>query len=218
MSQVISVVQEKGGAGKSTLLAALASLMAKDGARVAIIDTDPQKTISKWADKDNSNVNYVYEEEEAHLRPTVKALSKDKYDVIFIDTAGYKSAMATFAIGISNLILIPSKASEPDAMGAKKTFEYVQAVAENMEKSIVSYVIMNDVDKNTRITQSIFEALDNVEGLKRLSATCWHRTGLKEMISLGGEPLGTARSTVQQVIAALQIENALEFYCLKEEV
>ena len=49
MTQVISAVQQKGAAGKTTLLAALASLMAADGARVAVIDTDPQGHLEAWA-------------------------------------------------------------------------------------------------------------------------------------------------------------------------
>jgi len=49
MTQVISVVQEKGGAGKTTLLTALASLMVADGAKIAVIDTDPQRHLEAWA-------------------------------------------------------------------------------------------------------------------------------------------------------------------------
>ena len=43
MTQIISFVQEKGGVGKTTLLTVLAGLMANDGAKVLICDTDPQK-------------------------------------------------------------------------------------------------------------------------------------------------------------------------------
>ena len=51
MTQVISVVQEKGGAGKTTLLTALASLMVADDAKIAVIDTDPQRHLESWAKK-----------------------------------------------------------------------------------------------------------------------------------------------------------------------
>ncbi len=48
MGHVISAIQSKGGAGKSTLIIAIASLLAKDGERVSIIDTDIQRTAETW--------------------------------------------------------------------------------------------------------------------------------------------------------------------------
>ena len=132
MTQVISVVQEKGGAGKTTLLTAIASLMVEDGAKIAVIDTDPQRHLESWAKKDQTSLDWLYEEDDEKLIPTVKALKKadPAYDAIFVDTAGFKSAMAMHAIAAANLILIPSKANEADAKGAKRTFSHVQSVAE----------------------------------------------------------------------------------------
>ena len=91
MTQVISVVQEKGGAGKTTLLTALASLMVDDGARVAVIDTDPQRHLEAWAKKDGTDLDWLYEENDEKLIPTVKALKKNEpaYDALFVDTAGF---------------------------------------------------------------------------------------------------------------------------------
>ena len=87
MTQVISVVQEKGGAGKTTLLTALASLMVADGAKVAVIDTDPQRHLESWAKKEQTSLDWLFEEDDEKLLPTVKALKKSEpaYDVIFVD-------------------------------------------------------------------------------------------------------------------------------------
>ena len=65
MTQVISVVQEKGGAGKTTLLTAIASLMVQDGARIAVIDTDPQRHLEAWGRKEQADLDWLYEEEAA---------------------------------------------------------------------------------------------------------------------------------------------------------
>ena len=213
MTQVISVVQEKGGAGKTTLLTAIASLMVEDGAKVAVIDTDPQRHLEAWAKKDQTSLDWLYEENDEKLIPTVKALRKSEpaYDVILIDTAGFKSAMAMHAIAAANLILIPSKANEADAKGAKRTFSHVQSVAETMEKDIPALVVMMDVDPHTNITQAITNAFD-AEKVPRLDAMCAHRTGFKEMTSTGQAPQGSARISAQAVMSDLQGRGLIDFY------
>lgn len=213
MTQVISIVQEKGGAGKTTLLTALASLMVDDGARVAVIDTDPQRHLESWAKKDQTDLDWLYEEDDEKLIPTVKALKKTEpaYDAILVDTAGFKSAMAMHAIAAANLILIPSKANEADAKGAKRTYSHVQSIAETMEKEIPALVVMMDVDPNTNITQAITDALD-AQKIPRLNAMCAHRTGFKEMTSTGHLAQGPARRSAQSVLADLQSRGLLSFY------
>jgi len=213
MTQVISVVQEKGGAGKTTLLTALASLMVEDGAKVAVIDTDPQRHLEAWAKKGETDLDWLYEENDEKLIPTVKALKKTKptYDAIFIDTAGFKSAMAMHAIATANLILIPSKANEADAKGAKRTYSHVLSVSETMEKEIPALVVMMDVDTNTNITQAITDALE-AQGVPRLDAMCAHRTGFKEMTSTGKSPEGSARRSAKTVLADLQGRDLINFY------
>lgn len=213
MAQVISVVQEKGGAGKTTLLTAIASLMVQDGARIAVIDTDPQRHLEAWARKEKTDLDWLYEEDDEKLIPTVKALKKadPPYDAIFVDTAGFKSAMAMHAIAVANLILIPSKANEADAKGAKRTFSHVQSVAETMEKEIPALVVMMDVDTQTNITQAIVDALD-AQNVPRLNAMCAHRTGFKEMTSTGQAPQGSARRSAQSVLADLQGRGLISFY------
>lgn len=213
MTQVISVVQEKGGAGKTTLLTALASLMVEDGARVVVIDTDPQRHLEAWARKEQTQLDWTYEEDDEKLIPTVKALKKTEpaYDTIFIDTAGFKSAMAMHAIAAAHLILIPSKANEADAKGAVRTFSHVQSVAETMEKTIPAIVVMMDVDAHTNITRAITDALDQ-QNVPRLRAACAHRTGFKEMTSTGKAPQGGARTSAKSVLADMQGRGLVNYY------
>jgi len=213
MAQVISVVQEKGGAGKTTLLTTIASLMVEDGANVAVIDTDPQRHLEAWARKDRTGLDWLYEEDDEKLMPTVKALRKSEpaYDVILIDTAGFKSAMSMHAIAAANLILIPSKANEADAKGAKRTYSHVQSVAETMERDIPALVVMMDVDTHTNITQAIAEAFD-AQDVPRLRTMCAHRTGFKEMTSTGRAPQGSAKTSAQAVMADLKGRGLIDFY------
>ena len=49
MGHVITFAQQKGGAGKTTLLAHLAASWAEAGRQVAILDLDPQQSLTRWA-------------------------------------------------------------------------------------------------------------------------------------------------------------------------
>ena len=47
-TQVLAIVASKGGVMKSTLATALAVRAAKDGLRVALLDADPQESLTMW--------------------------------------------------------------------------------------------------------------------------------------------------------------------------
>lgn len=209
MAQVISFVQEKGGAGKSTLLCGLASLLSDENQKLAIIDTDTQRTASVWAESQGDKVDYLEIFQDGDLNPAVRQMKQD-YDFIFIDTAGYKSSIATFAMGMSDLVLIPSKASGPDAQGAINTFSFLETIRDNLGKDIPAYVVMTDVDKGTTMTREVRQALSAIDGLTILDGVCWHRTALKQMITDGTPPSGTAREALYEVLNALKSAAALD--------
>ena len=48
---VLALVTQKGGSGKSTLTVGIAVAAMGNGERVAIVETDPQGTISKWIER-----------------------------------------------------------------------------------------------------------------------------------------------------------------------
>ena len=46
--------------------------MVEDGAKIAVIDTDPQRHLESWAKKDQTSLDWLYEEDDEKLIPTVK--------------------------------------------------------------------------------------------------------------------------------------------------
>jgi chromosome partitioning protein len=212
-TQVISVVQEKGGAGKTTWLCTLAALMAEDGAKVFAIDTDERKHLSRWLEKDKTAIDWTFEDNDELIGPTVRKLKKNDppYDAIIIDTAGYKSATAIYAVQASDIVFIPCMPDEDSAKDAMKTYKHILNVAENAEKYIQALVVMMDTDPRANITASITDALDAMK-IPRLKAMCNHLTGFKEMKSTGKAPDGAARAAGRSVLAELQRNELISFY------
>lgn len=62
MSEVISLINEKGGVGKSTSAITITQILAISGYNVLIVDLDPQMNTSKMFGKldDNSDINYEH--------------------------------------------------------------------------------------------------------------------------------------------------------------
>lgn len=213
MTQVISVVQEKGGAGKTTLITSLAALMVEDGARVAMIDTDDRRNLEAWAKKRQVDIDWMYEIDEDRLAPVVANLSKSSppYDAIMIDTAGFKGQMAFYAMFASDLVLIPAKADESNAKAARRTYNQFKMVVGGAQKPKEARVVMMDVDPRTNITKVICEALDAAE-VPRLQTMCGHRTGFKEMQTTGKGPEGSAKAAARSVLGDLQSQGLINFY------
>ena len=87
MSKVISVCTSKGGAGKTTLTIAIASAFAHMGAKCALIDTDPQRSLSKWASRKElpSNIDVFTEvEDDSRLLDLIEDARKT-YQIVLID-------------------------------------------------------------------------------------------------------------------------------------
>lgn len=218
-NQVICAIQTKGGAGKSTLIAAMATYMNKDQAKIAIIDTDPQKSTYEFCKSfDNFNFDYQYISDANIIGAVINKLKEIGYDAIFIDTEGFDSSMVTFVIAQSDLVLIPSKADKNNAIGAVKTYGRVQATAQNMNKVIPAYVVMMDIDKKTNITRKMVDKIKSSK-IPMLKTMIGHGTGFKELSTMGKVPKsGATKKYIEALFCELQMKELINFYDRKLEV
>lgn len=135
---VISFATSKGGSGKSTALIILASVFAQEGGRVAVIDTDPNETVWRWAQKDGlpSNITPYRAFNEEELLDSIDAARASGHQLILVDVEGRASALGNVAISSSMLTVIPVRPSEPDGVEASKTIKAIRAIerATGLEK------------------------------------------------------------------------------------
>ena len=125
----VVLISPKGGAGKTTAALSLALGLVDRGARVAMIDADPNKPLVAWAGLPNRNPAIS-----VHPAPTVMdirdaAREAQRHDPewTILDTEGTERGAAVLAALRPDLVLTPLAGSHLDLNQAIKAAEIVQA-------------------------------------------------------------------------------------------
>lgn len=210
-AQVIAALQQKGGAGKSTMLMSMAGSMARDGAEVLMIDTDPQQNVVSWARKHESDRLSALEIlDEKILIPKVEEYH-EQFDVILIDTAGYESQMATYVLVVADLVMIPVGTSEGTLKGAMTTLEHVHRVTKAHAHPPAAYLAPWNIKRQTRIAEKL-RSLADESGHPVLREQVGDYVGFHDMTWGGELPAGAAGKAIRGFMAELQMRSLLTFY------
>lgn len=208
MTQIIAAVQEKGGVGKSMILCALAAHLAEDGLSVAIVDTDPQATCAHWVAAGDVAVDIVPCLDEDRIADVLDAVA-ERHRAVLIDTAGYKSAMAIYAVQWADTVLVPMAPAMPDARGAIAVWRHVENAARAARRTVTPRVVLNQVNERAAITTKVRAAIDAV-AMPVLDTRLPQLTGFREMLSRGGPPRGKARKAFAGLVAELRGDGLLD--------
>ena len=155
---IIGVLNQKGGAGKTTLSVNLAASLTKTGARVLLIDADPQGSALDWAAAREGEPLFPVV---GLPRPTIhKEIGQigQGYDHIIIDGPPRVTDLARSAIMASDVVLIPVQPSPYDIWAAD---EVVKLIDEALvyKDNLKSVFVVNRKIANTAIGRDVGEAL-----------------------------------------------------------
>lgn len=185
--------------------------MAKDGARVAILDTDPLEAASDYAKRtDELTINYVREVNETRAVKSIRKLQED-HDIVFVDTAGIDSKTTDYAVQLSDLVLVPVKAAAPDVKGLIQSKNVIESVSIVAGREIPGIAVLSDVDARTRITEHMTHIIEET-GFPMLRNRMMHRTGFRELLTEGGTLRGAALKVAGAILGELQMMEALDYY------
>lgn len=159
--KVITIAQQKGGAGKTTLAAHLAVAWSQRGKRVAIIDIDPQGSLTQWHKLREKRFG------EGYTGLTFAALSgwrvgsevarlRRNHDIIIIDSPPHTETEARTAIRNADLILLPVQPSPTDLWATKATLDLAKA------ENIPVRVVLNRVTSNSKLAMAIADELPDL--------------------------------------------------------
>lgn len=113
---IVLIGSQKGGVGKSTLAANLAVAWQGNDHDVVLIEADPTvSTCSMWAaDREESGLpSVLVMKRTGKITETLRELDR-KYDVVVVDLPGKDSQEMRSAMLVADLLLIPTRASQPD--------------------------------------------------------------------------------------------------------
>ncbi|MBX9588839.1 MAG: ParA family protein [Hyphomonadaceae bacterium] len=117
--RVIVLAASKGGSGKTSLTASLAVRAMKDGARVALVDAEPQKSLTLWWSLRGKPGNPFLHAYSGDPVEDADALKAEGYQWIFIDTVPAMVEHIERAIEAADLVIIPTRVSAFDLVAAR---------------------------------------------------------------------------------------------------
>lgn len=208
---VISFANPKGGAGKTTTALILATQLSENGASVSIIDADPERWISQWGELPGrpENIRVMSGVTEDSIVDQIEDAVKFSQFVI-VDLEGTASLMVANAIGMSDLVLIPTQGSSMDARGGAKTIRLINNQSRMARRAIPHCVVLTRTSAavRSRTLKNVHEQL-TTNGIEVLRTGIVERAAFRDLFDFGGTLSDLDPVQVSNLSKA--IENAREF-------
>ncbi len=152
--RVMAFASQKGGSGKTTLAGHIAVQAKRAGAGpVAIIDTDPQGSLSDWWNARQAPTPVFAQTFISRLAQDLQKMRDIGIEILIFDTPPAITATIDQVIRVCDLVVIPTHPSPHDLRAAGATVDIV----ENLDKSLV--FVLNGATPRARITAEAAIAL-----------------------------------------------------------
>jgi chromosome partitioning protein len=154
---VITIAQQKGGAGKTTLAIHLALAWAAAGMRVAIVDIDPQASLSSWFKLRHERLGDAGTPIEAvavsgwRVASEVERQARE-HDIVLVDSPPHAETEARVAVRAGRIVLVPVQPSPIDLWATKPTLDLARA------EKVPALLVLNRVPARANLTGVLLEA------------------------------------------------------------
>jgi len=205
---VVTVASPKGGSGKSTASVILATELAHAGAGAVILDCDPNRSISVWANRARLPPRIAVKADvgESEIVRTIKQQDADGR-IVIVDLEGVASRLVSRAISQADLVLIPMRATTLDATIGVRALALIQEEEEALGRSIRHAVVftMTRAIKSKQHT-AIEKSLEG-QGVDIIRPPLMERAAFSAIFEFGGD----LRSMPAQGNMEPAVENAARF-------
>lgn len=183
MAKVLTVAQQKGGAGKTTIAAHLAVALTAAKNSVAIIDIDPQQSLTTWYRVREERFGdagagvLVSQIQGWRVRNEVIRLAGD-HDVVLIDSPPHAETEAKVAIRAADLAIVPVQPSPMDVWATRPTLELA------VQERTPVLMVLNRVPPRANLTDEMLELLRGY-GAKVAQAQLGNRVAFASALAEG---------------------------------
>lgn len=157
-AKIVTVAQQKGGAGKTTLAAHLAVAFTAAGKSVAVVDIDPQQSLSMWFRLREERLGdagaglLVNQITGWRVKNEVERLARE-HDVVLIDSPPHAETEARIAIRAAGLVVVPVQPSPMDVWATGPTLELAR------DEGTAALIVLNRVPPRANLTEEMIAAV-----------------------------------------------------------
>lgn len=155
--KILAILNQKGGVGKTTLATNIATKLHLNGAKVLLIDSDPQGSARDWHAAGSSEIAVVGIDRPT-LEKDIKKIS-DNFDWVVIDGAPQLTDMAISAIKCADLIIIPVQPSPYDVWASEDLVDIIKHRQQLTDGNPKSYFCISRKITTTSLSTEVIEAL-----------------------------------------------------------
>ena len=206
---IVAVLSQKGGAGKTTIALNLGLAAELDGKTAAIVDLDPQASITQWGDSRSNNTPAVVSAQAARLPQILQACEENGTGLVLIDTAPHAERAALAAARAADAVLIPCRPSMVDLRAIGSTIDICRIAG------VKARVVLNQTPARGRLAADAAEAVREL-GVDVSPAELGHRIAFVHAITKGQgvqefEPHGKAAAEVLALYRDLVAKGGREY-------
>ncbi len=202
---ILGIAQQKGGAGKTTLAAQLGVALSAQGKRVAMLDIDPQASLSAWFDLRRRRLGddatgLIVQGLSGWRLGTELRRFREEFDVVLVDSPPHAESDAKAAVRHADLALLPCQPSRLDVWATFRSLEFTAG-----EKSR-ALMVLNRVPSRGRAAAAVRAEIE-ANGWPLANSTLGNRQAFAASIGEGRGVVETApKSPAAQEIVALADE------------
>jgi chromosome partitioning protein len=211
---IIAALNQKGGSGKTTLAVHLAMALVRNGARVLLIDADPQGSALDWsAARTIPPALPVLGLPRPVLHREMPTLAAD-YDHVVIDGPPQVADVTRSAVLASDVVLIPVQPSGLDVWGARAVVALLSE-AIMVKPNLKAAFVINRKIVNTALARDVPETLGDYR-MHTLAASLAQRVAFAESLGSGLTVFDMDPTSIASSEVSALVNEVMEFASGKE--